>query len=300
MNKNKIKLFINKLLSKADLKVVSLRSSGPHDFTNKDSHPLSAQYQFNDNKLIMDIDLSKCRTNRWFSMSKNTLDPTIFAIKNSLKKDLKHKELYINILDILKKQKKLIFFTDAAKLLDINADHIGDIKNYPWWATVYPWENRTFKYNLDHHPYEVKNNRAKNGFKILSNNPNEIMKDDLKNSLSSHAKQYAQLTELIKKNGFKYGGEYGYVTVELFVMNNKFCWKIGGEGNHRAAAAAALGLKKIPALITKIIRLEELEYWPNVINGSFNKDQASKIFYNIFDAKPSKIFNDWIKLNSSI
>ena len=76
-------------------------------------------------------------------------------------------------------------------------------------------------------------------------------------------------------------------------------WKPGGEGNHRVAVASALGIKSIPVLVTKIIRLDELEYWPNVINGLFNKDQAIKIFYNIFDAKPSKIYNRWIKTNSS-
>ena len=54
-------------------------------------------------------------------------------------------------------------------------------------------------------------------------------------------------------------------------------------------------MKKIPALVTKIIRFDELEYWPNVINGTFTNEQAIKIFHNIFDAKPSKVHEDWIK-----
>jgi hypothetical protein len=111
--------------------------------------------------------------------------------------------------------------------------------------------------------------------------------------------QYAKLTEQIKNYGFKYGEDYGYVNAEIFIANNMIRWKPGGEGNHRVAVASALGIKSIPVLVTKIIRLDELEYWPNVINGLFNKDQAIKIFYNIFDAKPSKIYNRWIKTNSS-
>jgi len=59
-----------------------------------------------------------------------------------------------------------------------------------------------------------------------------------------------------------------------------------------------LGLKNIPVLVTKVIRLEELEYWPNVINGTFKEDQATKIFYNIFEARPSKIHQKWIKKKS--
>ena len=54
-------------------------------------------------------------------------------------------------------------------------------------------------------------------------------------------------------------------------------------------------LKKIPVLITRVIRLDELAYWPNVIKGRFSKDQAKKIFFDIFNAKPQKINEDWVK-----
>ena len=130
---------------------------------------------------------------------------------------------------------------------------------------------------------------------ILSDNPDEIMRDDLENSVPSHARQYTSLVEKIKNHGYKYGNDYGYATAEIFVANNELRWKPGGEGNHRIAVASALNIKNIPVLVTKIIRLEEIEYWPNVVNGLFNKNQATKIFYNIFDAKPSRIFNKWIE-----
>ena len=81
----------------------------------------------------------------------------------------------------------------------------------------------------------------------------------------------------------------------MLVDSGKIRWKLGADGNHRGAVAAAMNLKTIPVLITKIIRLEELEYWPNVQNGVFNKNQASKIFNSFFEAKPAGIYNNWIK-----
>ena len=191
-------------------------------------------------------------------------------------------------------------FKNVADLLDIEPNNGEKFRDYPWWAEVKPWDNRTLDDKLKHYAYEVKKNRAQNGMHIVSNDPNEIMKDDFENSISSHSMQYAKLTEQIKRNGFKYGGDYGYVDAEIFIVNNKIRWKPGGEGNHRVVVASALGLKSIPVLVTKIIRLDELKYWPNVVNGSFSKDQAARIFYNIFDAKPSKIYNEWIRVNSSI
>ena len=205
MFKKKFTVFINSILSWFNLKIVNLASVYPQDLTNNDINPLSAQYHINDNKMVMNIDLSKCRTNRWFDMLNNTLDPAIFAIRNSLKKNLKDEEFYANILEILNKQKNLIPQNNAAKLLDIDSDHSGNIKDYPWWAAVNHWENITFEYNLKHMPYAVKRDRAKNGHMILSNDPDGIMKEDFEKSWNSHARQYADLTQRIIKDGFRYG-----------------------------------------------------------------------------------------------
>jgi hypothetical protein len=300
MFKNIIKFYINNLFSIFNLKIVNLESNKPCNLLDKDINPLSAQYYAGNKKVLMNIDLSKCRTNRWFGMSGDSLDPHIFIVNNSIKKNLRGHELYAIILKFLKENQFLGLTKNAAEYLGIDSDLSKKLANYPWWAAVNPWDNRTFEDQLYYYPIEVKKNRAINGMQILSDDHNEIVRDDIDNSLPSHANQYTKLIGQIKKNGFRYGNEFGYVTAELFVANNKFCWKIGDEGNHRATVAAALGIKKIPVLVTKIIRLDELEYWPNVINGIFSKDQATKIFYNIFNAKPSKIYDKWIEKKRNI
>ena len=43
-----------------------------------------------------------------------------------------------------------------------------------------------------------------------------------------------------------------------------------------------------------VVRFEDLEYWPNVINGLFKKNEAEQIFNRFFDAKPPEFNNDWI------
>ena len=189
----------------------------------------------------------------------------------------------------------LMSVKNAAKYLDIDFNEEEKFKVYPWWASVYPWDNRTFDDKLKYYPGEVKKNRLSNGMEILSDNPHEIMDNLLENSLFSHAKQYTQLVEEIKNNGYKYDEDYNHISAEIFVHNGKFCWKVGLDGNHRIAVLAALGYETIPVHITKIIRLEELNYWPNVKLSYFNEKQAANIFHNIFDAKPSAIHDKWIK-----
>jgi len=298
MFKKKIIFSLNNFLSKFNIKIINLTSNEPYNLTNIDVNPLTAQYFAGHKKILMNVDLSKCRTNRLFDMSEKTSDPAIFAIKKSLEQNLKNEELYANILNILNENNFLGLAKNAAEYLNIEYDLGDKISNFPWWAAVNPWDNRNFEDQLKYYPIEVKKNRAKNGMRILSDDPYEIVRDDIENSLPSHTQQYVKLIKLIKKNGFKYGNEFGYVAVELFINNNKYCWKIGDEGNHRSVVAAALGFKKIPAIITKIIRLDEIDYWPNVINGLFSKEQANKVFYDIFEAKPSKFYQRWIEKNN--
>tara|TARA_B100001093_G_scaffold40631_1_gene34531 strand:- start:1067 stop:1984 length:918 start_codon:yes stop_codon:yes gene_type:complete len=296
--KNKIKKIVNNFLSKFDLKIVRLSNNAPFDLTSKNLDPISLQYIFGYNQMIVNIDLARGRTNRWFELSDKSLDPPIFAIRSALKKGLNGDALRKDIFSVYQKYMSTQSFEySVADFLDVESIYSKNLKDYPFWAEVKPWDNRTLDNMVRHHPNEVKKDRAKHGKYFLSDDPHKIMKDDFENLAYSHSIQYAKLIEQIKNDGFKYGGDYGYVNAEIFIANNMMRWKPGGDGNHRVAVASALGFKYIPVLVTKIIRLDEIEYWPNVINGSFNKDQATKIFYNIFNAKPKKIDNDWIKTN---
>lgn len=290
-----IKNIIKNFLSLFNLKIIKLNSSKPYDLTKKNINPINAQYIAGQEPFIITIDLNKGRTNNWFELTNESLDPGIFTINNAIKKNLKNEELLNNIAKNLKECYYIVKLKDAAETLNIKTLQDSYIKKYPWWATVYPWENYSFEEKKKNFPFDVKKNREINGMFISTNNPDEIIRKNYEDGWLSHAKQYVYLLNQIKKNGFNYGSKYGYINAEIFIDNNMFRWKPGLEGNHRTTIAAALGFKEIPVLVTKIIRIEDLEYWPNVVKGYFDKEQAKKIFYNIFDAKPSSIYEEWIK-----
>tara|TARA_Y100000389_G_C17468844_1_gene528317 strand:- start:2285 stop:3187 length:903 start_codon:yes stop_codon:yes gene_type:complete len=291
------KNIINKILSIVNLKIIKLNRAVPFNLTNKNLDPITAQYLIGQSQMVINIELSKGRTNNWFDMSKKSLDPAIFSIRKALNKGFNSENLYDEILSSLKEHRSLTTCKNAAEFLDIDLEESENLKKYPWWAEVYPWDSYTFDDEIRDYPNDVKRNRARNGMHISSNDPDEIIRVDFENSLPSHAKQYLELVKKIRDNGFKFGGNYGYVTAEILIANNEMRWKPGRDGNHRVAVASALDYKTIPVLVTKIIRLEEIEYWPNVRRELFTKAQAKKIFYNIFDANPSKFHNSWIKKN---
>jgi hypothetical protein len=157
-----------------------------------------------------------------------------------------------------------------------------------------PWDSLTIQENFLNFPKSVKVDRAKNGFFIKSDDPNIIMKEDEINSLPSHVNQYVKLINSIKKNGYIPHLKNSFIEVEILLKGDKFCWKPSGEGNHRSTVVASLGYKTIKALVVKIIRFEDIKYWPNVINATFSEEEAKIIFNRFFDACPPKFNEDWI------
>jgi hypothetical protein len=292
--KNELKLLVDKLLNPFDLKLVRASTNRTIDLTGLNVPPQSSQYYAGLNPIIINVDLTDGCTNRWFDLSSESLDPAIFAIRTSLDFGLSGKDLYENVLSTLKEHKSLTGCKNAAEKLGIDTEATL-LSEYPAWAAVNPWDSQNMKENFIQFPHAVKRNRSANGLSIETNDPEEIMRIDQDLSLPSHAMQYSTLTEKIKKNGLRYGDRYGYVTAEILVKNDKVRWKPGGEGNHRAAVAAALGYESIPVLVTKVIHAGDIKFWPNVLNGSFSESSAKIIFENIFNAKPPDFQDGWIQ-----
>ena len=149
MFKQQFKKILNKFLSVFNLKIIKLKTDS---MTISYDNILSTQYYVGLKKNIVNIETDKGRTDRWFDMSNKSLDPAIFAIRNALKKDLKGDALYKNILSTLQTHNSLMSVKNAAKYLDIDFNEEEKFKVSPWWASVYPWDNRTFDDKLKYYP----------------------------------------------------------------------------------------------------------------------------------------------------
>ena len=60
-------------------------------------------------------------------------------------------------------------------------------------------------------------------------------------------------------------------------------------GQHRAAVLAALGFERIPVVIgpMRLVRADEVDYWPHVRDELFTRDQALLLFDRIFTGSPA-------------
>jgi hypothetical protein len=289
-----LKKIINKFLSCFDAKIIRHKSQLPLDFTKYNFHPKTFSYLCESKKAIINLDIEIGRTNRFFTLERNSFDPYIFSINQSLIKSDNEKYLYQSIFEILKYYKENIILNNLSDLFGLNSYKNKKLDSYPLWSAILPWDSLSIHEKILNFPQSVKADRAKNGFVIKSDDPEIIMKEDEINSLPSHISQYVSLINSIKKNGYFPNLKNSFIEVEILIKNEKFCWKPGEEGNHRATVVASLGYKKINTLLTKIIRFEDAKYWPNVVNGTFEKEEAEIIFNRFLDAKPPEFNKDWI------
>jgi len=286
---------VNRVLGKLDLQIQrTSRCKAPPPPMKL--VPLQAPaYYLGIQPVVTTVQLAIGRTSRWFDLLPTSLDPAVAAIRQGLNDGLSGRDLLQSIFQTLKVHHNLSKdVNNAAMRLGLEDFQPIKLMQHPAWAIVFPWDPVSLDEKQNLFPIAVKRNRADHGLVIHSDDPTEIMRINEESSLISHAEQYAKLTDQIK-NGFKHGGEYGYVKAEILVDGEQVRWKPGGDGNHRVAVAAALGLERIPVLITKVIRIDEARYWPNVMNHDFDQTYAEHVFRQLFNAIPPKFQHAWIE-----
>lgn len=85
----------------------------------------------------------------------------------------------------------------------------------------------------------------------------------------------------IKTNGYDRTQGDGDVTAIGIEYKGQFRFCVM-HGQHRVAAAAALGLKTVPVNITKVIHHAEICHWPQVYRGFWSEMQAKKFIEHLF------------------
>lgn len=111
----------------------------------------------------------------------------------------------------------------------------------------------------------------------------------------------------IKQQGFRVDPQ-GQKNIQVICLGWQDEWRfmVDGGGNHRLAALSVLGQKTIPVqLNTKhgqggVLRHEDAEHWPVVVNGHLTPAQARRIFECLFHGQQSAAAADWHALLQTV
>ncbi|MBS9522523.1 hypothetical protein KIH41_07085 [Litoribacter ruber] len=114
--------------------------------------------------------------------------------------------------------------------------------------------------------------------------------------------RFIKIYNSIRHNGYqpeKLGS--GHINGRLYVRDGKDYRVAISAGKHRVAVLQALGYSKIPVkLSTVIIKREDVDFWPNVRNGNYSKEDALAYFDRIFDNEHPSLWRPEAVLNKEV
>lgn len=266
---------------------IQLRRTVPISLRGNIIHPLEVTYSINHTAgfpiILMDIPISKCRTQIW-----NTLE--------------EHKNPFVKTIIDYSKNKTSDYYSSAIKVYyeSYKPDNAGEVlrlsdnealKQIPAYGYTLPWDNQNTDKIIKIRERDARNENRREGKAIgLSAGYSDFGPVDTGKG-EIEFRRLVKIFENIKKQGYieKYylndGGIRGYFIIK---DNNDWCFIIK-SGKHRAYALSALGFVNIPVIvdhnITMIKQVNNLHFWPQVKNGFFSENEAYIVANNILDVE---------------
>lgn len=112
--------------------------------------------------------------------------------------------------------------------------------------------------------------------------------------IALEASRIALLYESFAKNGFVPIQRGNPLQVGALRNGEDYRWTIY-HGQHRFALAAAAAIKTVPAQIVLLVRRDDARFWPGVIDGTYTQAGALEYFDRIYEGRPARIAQPWLK-----
>lgn len=252
--------------------------------------PREGFYLVNTLPFVMELNVDAARHWRWFSLGGYSTSPFFVATDRFLK-DRNNRRDISKIYETINDYARLCCPKNAIEALGIRQlDCNFTEAMHPQYISL-PWNYQT--------PFDCFNAWRSNT--ISENRIHGVNSDDYLGSpdcshekINIEVKRLHQLIISIERQGFISTQENLFGAIVLVHEDDEFCWYIRG-GQHRSAILAALGWKKLPVKIIKIVYRREVEYWPGVISGFYSIEAALMVFDRIFNAETPPYCNDWVQ-----
>jgi hypothetical protein len=217
------------------------------------------------------------RTIRGISFKENImLDPNGKLCKNIFN-DISENILFDDISTILEKESK----RSAADIVGL--ENNINLKNYPAWAIVMPWEKLSIEDKFEKYPQAFFENRLTRGFVFENNSRASIINMMYSSKFAENrVKQMRELYKIIKRNGYV-ERDSNLPKINILIKDHEWRWFMGDGGNHRSYILSCLNHDYFTARINSVIDKSQVNDWHNVRNGTYSVSDAEYIFDSYFD-----------------
>src|SRR5690554_4850764 len=222
---------------------------------------------------------------RFFSLS-GRYHPFVVALKEAARNEMQEE----SVIEVLKKYTQLFTLKTANDFLGLSDNEACFPNDSHPYEYTYPWStllpSQLKKITLD--GLTVVNRRYG-----LSSDESLELAGASDEKVKIEASRLIRLVKSIKEKGFnpQHPDSLGGF---VLVSGDQWRWYVHG-GQHRASVLAALGYDTIPVCVRRIVRREDVRFWPNVQAGIFSTQMALTVFDKFFAAEPPPVAQDWVE-----
>jgi hypothetical protein len=101
------------------------------------------------------------------------------------------------------------------------------------------------------------------------------------------------LFESLRSSGLDHRRADYDLRATFLLSENSWSWLSMG-GMHRVAMGVAAGIEEIPVRVAAVVRRDEVELWPQVVSGLYNRETALKLFDRLFERRPPSCVSPWL------
>lgn len=262
------------------------------DLRTSTNHPLSLRYGEVYDAAILDGRLRDGRTQPCLQTDLDT--PFVTAARQAVEFGI-HKQGAVEVMEASLREFYLSFRpASATQWLGLTKGANALLHSSPPWAAVFPWRARSLaSYRKAYEDAAYVENCAV-GRNIGISDGWLFCGPVSEDKIRIEAERLLFVLQRISAQGYQRSDDGDGDVKATALVNERLEWVwLTTAGNHRAAAAAALGLESIPVRVNLVISRGDAPLWKHVVEGLYSVDEALTVFDNIFHACPIESVRAW-------
>ncbi|MCA1803356.1 MAG: hypothetical protein LC662_12965 [Rhodothermaceae bacterium] len=254
------------------------------DLRNVTSNPIDAMALGHRYRVVIEVEMKHCR-------NMGELAIPVLHDNNPLTKtmvELIHRPNLSYEDSFLKYYYENFQPKSAQQVLGIETDHDTGVfiwKNTNPLTAFTPWSDSNPGIEIQQKIKKMHEQARENGYELSDPNGWKWWGPVSTKLAELEFSRLSKLTKSFKQNGYlrhnKPGGDIGGI-----ILNSGSEFRIiATGGQHRISACAAFGFSTLPIRPCSLVRRQDANSWPAVVDGYFSKKQALEYFDRIFEGK---------------
>jgi hypothetical protein len=112
--------------------------------------------------------------------------------------------------------------------------------------------------------------------------------------LRVEAVRITKLFDSLRSNGLDHQRPDYDLRATFLLSDGSLSWLSMG-GMHRVAMAVAVGVKEIPVRVAAVVRREEVDIWPQVVQGLYDREAALMLFDRLIERRAPTCVAPWFE-----